>query len=87
MKPVVTLTLNPTIDKSTSVEKLLPEHKLSCVSPIYEPGGGGINVSRGLKRLGTDSVALFPFLRHPATATPDAGKHNTSSNSGATVDA
>lgn len=60
MKPIITLTLNPTVDKSTSVDKLVSEQKLSCAPPVFEPGGGGINVSRALRRLGTDSVAVFP---------------------------
>lgn len=58
-KSVLTITLNPTVDKSTTVENLKPEKKLRCTAPKYEPGGGGINVSRGLVRLGIDSVALF----------------------------
>lgn len=57
---IVTLTLNPTVDKSTSVDQIVPEHKLRCAAPKFEPGGGGINVSRALKRLGTDSLAVFP---------------------------
>ena len=28
--------------------------------PVYEPGGGGINVSRGLERFGVPSVAFYP---------------------------
>lgn len=58
-KSVLTITLNPTVDKSTTVENLKPEKKLRCTAPKYEPGGGGINVSRGLVRLGIPSVALF----------------------------
>mgnify|MGYP003575412884 CR=1 FL=1 len=60
MHKIVTVTLSPTVDKSTRVEKMVAEQKLKCETPKYEPGGGGINVSRGLKRLGTESVALFP---------------------------
>ena len=60
MKPIVTLTLNPTVDKSTYVDKIVPEHKLRCATPKFEPGGGGINVSRALKRLGGNSLAVFP---------------------------
>lgn len=60
MAHIVTLTLNPTVDKSTSVGKIVPEHKLRCAPPKFEPGGGGINVSRALKRLGMDSLAIFP---------------------------
>lgn len=56
---VLTITLNPTVDKSTSIEKLLPEKKLRCNQPLFEPGGGGINVSRGLTRLGIENSAFF----------------------------
>ncbi|TRW23293.1 1-phosphofructokinase family hexose kinase [Flavobacterium zepuense] len=59
IKNILTITLNPTVDKSTTVENLKPEKKLRCTPPKYEPGGGGINVSRGLARLGIKSVALF----------------------------
>lgn len=60
MKRIVTLTLNPTVDKSTTVDNIVPDQKLRCEAPKYEPGGGGINVSRALKRLGSESTALFP---------------------------
>lgn len=58
-KSILTITLNPSVDKSTSVQHIVPEKKLRCEKPIYQPGGGGINVSRALKRLGLDSTALF----------------------------
>lgn len=57
---IITLTLNPAVDKSTRVQHIVAEQKLRCEPPKYEPGGGGINVSRALKRLGTDSTAVFP---------------------------
>jgi len=60
MSKIITVTFSPAVDKSTVVEKLIPEQKLECVSPKFEPGGGGVNVSRALKRLGTHSIALFP---------------------------
>ena len=60
MKTIFTLTLNPAIDKSTHVEHVLPEHKLRCATPVYEPGGGGINVSRAIKKLGGETVAFYP---------------------------
>lgn len=59
MKNVLTITLNPTIDKSSSVDRIAPEKKLRCEMPVFQPGGGGINVSRGLIRLGVDSTAFF----------------------------
>ncbi len=56
---ILTITLNPAVDKSSTVEHIQPEKKLRCTQPVYEPGGGGINVSRGLERLGMASTALF----------------------------
>ena len=60
MKRILTITLNPTVDKSTVIDQLVPEKKLRCAEPKFEPGGGGINVSRRLRRLDIDSTALFP---------------------------
>ena len=60
MKMIVTLTMNPAIDKSSSVEHVIAERKLYCKTPRFEPGGGGINVTRAIKKLGGDSVALYP---------------------------
>ena len=45
MKTIVTLTMNPAIDKSSSVGHVIAEHKLYCKKPQFEPGGGGINVT------------------------------------------
>lgn len=60
MTQVVTFTANPAIDKSTEVDMVVPDEKLRCAPPRYDPGGGGINVSRALHRLGADTLALFP---------------------------
>ncbi len=57
---IVTLTLNPAVDLSGEIEKLVPEHKLRCLSERRDPGGGGINVARVLQRLGADPLAVFP---------------------------
>ncbi len=56
---VVTITMNPVLDTSTSAKAVLPLKKTRCKQPVYEPGGGGINVSRALKKLGCDSTAIF----------------------------
>ena len=56
---IVTITLNPAIDKSYTVDKLTPEHKLRCPNPLIDPGGGGINVSKALHELGGESLAIF----------------------------
>ena len=60
MTKIVTFTANPAIDKSTEVDVVVPDEKLRCAPPRYDPGGGGINVSRALYRLGGSTVALFP---------------------------
>jgi 6-phosphofructokinase 2 len=60
MLSIVTLTMNPAVDESTSVPYVLPDHKLRCQAPTYEPGGGGINVARAIRKLGGDAVACFP---------------------------
>ena len=57
---IVTLTINPALDASTSVKKLLPFTKMRCAPAHRDPGGGGINVARVLKRLGIDATAIFP---------------------------
>lgn len=57
---ILTITMNPAVDKSTSLEKLIPEKKLRCTELIQEAGGGGINVSKAIKKLGGETLALFP---------------------------
>ena len=61
---ILTVTLNPCIDKSSSTEKLKPESKLRCKEVVREPGGGGINVSKALKELDAETAALFPAGGH-----------------------
>lgn len=56
---IFTLTLNPAVDVSMTVDRLIPEHKLHCSQPNYDAGGGGINVSKAIRRLGGQSMALF----------------------------
>jgi 6-phosphofructokinase 2 len=60
MSTIVTVTFSPCIDKTTSVKKLLPDKKLQCAAPKLEPGGGGINVARAIKKLGGNATAIFP---------------------------
>ena len=57
---IITVTLNPAIDKSTITDLIHPETKQRCTNVLNEPGGGGINVSKALKKLNVASVALFP---------------------------
>jgi 6-phosphofructokinase 2 len=55
--PIVTLTLNPALDASTVVDRVTAGPKLRCAAPRFDPGGGGINVSRAIARLGGHSTA------------------------------
>lgn len=58
MTDILTLTMNPAVDVFTSIDKVIPGHKLRCASAQTHPGGGGINVARVLHRLGADVLAL-----------------------------
>jgi len=60
MSQIVTITFNPCIDKSATVAQLIPEKKLSCSEPHFEPGGGGINIARAIKKLGGQATAIYP---------------------------
>lgn len=57
--PIVTLTINPALDESSSVNRIVPDNKLRCGTPTYEAGGGGINVAKAIHRLGGNPVAVF----------------------------
>ncbi len=61
MNQIVTITFSPCLDKNSSVEELIPEKKLKCQTPTVKPGGGGINVARGLHRLGSHVSAIYPI--------------------------
>lgn len=57
--PIVTLTVNPALDVSTTTETVMPEHKMRCGPSRVDPGGGGVNVSRVIERLGGHSTAIY----------------------------
>lgn len=60
MEMIVTLTPNPAIDISTSVGEIVPIRKLRCAEARRDPGGGGINVARVVRRLGGAVSAIYP---------------------------
>jgi 6-phosphofructokinase 2 len=60
MKTIVTMTVNPSVDKSTRVAHVTAEQKLYCKPPQFDPGGGGVNVARAIKKLGGESLLLYP---------------------------
>ena len=59
MAAIVTITFNPALDKSISVDEIIPDKKLMTSTPVCEPGGGGINVARAIKKLGGNAVAIY----------------------------
>lgn len=59
--PIVTLTMNPALDVSSTVDRVVSEHKLRCGPSRFDPGGGGVNVSRAIRNLGGSSIAVYPL--------------------------
>ncbi|MDQ3192895.1 MAG: 1-phosphofructokinase family hexose kinase [Bacteroidota bacterium] len=56
---IVTLTVNPALDIYTTIDHLESNKKLRCEQPQMHPGGGGVNVSRVIQRLGGESIAIY----------------------------
>jgi 6-phosphofructokinase 2 len=57
--PIVTLTLNPALDVSTSVDRVVSRHKLRCEPPRVDAGGGGVNVARTIVALGGAASPVY----------------------------
>jgi 6-phosphofructokinase 2 len=57
---IVTLTMNPALDITTTTDVVVPTEKMRCGNTRYDPGGGGINVARVAHTLGADVVAMLP---------------------------
>ncbi len=49
--PVATLTLNPAVDVTYEIGRLILNQKVRAQAMRFDPGGNGINVGRALKRL------------------------------------
>ncbi|MDO8213572.1 1-phosphofructokinase family hexose kinase [Conexibacter sp. CPCC 206217] len=58
MKTIVTLTLNPALDVTTSVADVVPAIKLRCGPERLDPGGGGLNAARTIAALGGHALAV-----------------------------
>lgn len=56
--PVYTLTLNPTLDRTLTVKEFVFDEMVRATSSQLDPSGKGFNVSRALKALGSESIAL-----------------------------
>lgn len=59
MTPIATLTLNPAIDSACEADEVRPIRKVRTRNERFDPGGGGINVSRVVRELGGDALALY----------------------------
>ncbi len=52
---ITTLCLNPALDVSYHVSRLIPEQKSRSDAARHDPGGNGINIGRALKRMQIDA--------------------------------
>jgi 1-phosphofructokinase family hexose kinase len=55
---IVTVTLNPAIDQTLVLDRFVAGDTLRVRSSRFDPGGKGINVSRVVRELGGESVAM-----------------------------
>ncbi len=58
---IVTVTLNPSLDRTLGVERLVPGSIVRSSAPLIEPGGKGVNVTRALTAHGIPSTAVLPI--------------------------
>lgn len=56
---IVTLTMNPALDITTSAGHVVPTDKVRCHGVRYDAGGGGVNVARIARVLGAPVSAVF----------------------------
>ncbi len=62
---IVTLTMNPAIDLACMAPAVRPTHKIRAFDERLDAGGGGINVSRVVRILGGDTLALVMTAVRP----------------------
>lgn len=53
---IITVTLNPAIDKTAQVETMVPNGLNRLSNVMLDVGGKGINVSKAIKELGGESI-------------------------------
>ena len=58
MTRILTITLNPAVDLATSIDRVVAGPKLYCKAPRVDPGGGGVNAARAIRKLGGEVSAL-----------------------------
>lgn len=74
MASIYTLTLSPSLDSATMTPQIYPEGKLRCSAPVFEPGGGGINVARAITHLGGKPPPSSRWRRHGRASGCVAGR-------------
>lgn len=57
---VVTFTMNPAVDLFGETAEIFADSKSRCIQTALIPGGGGINVARNMRRMGSETLAIFP---------------------------
>jgi len=55
---ILTLTLNPTVDVACDADAVRAVRKVRTRDERYDPGGGGVNVSRVVRELGGETLAV-----------------------------
>lgn len=61
---IITITLNPSLDRTVTTHYFSPGYQNNATSPIrLDPGGRGVNISRALHRLGVPTHAVIVLGR------------------------
>ena len=60
MTLIVTVTPNPSLDRTVEIPELIPGAVLRATTHRVDPGGKGVNVSRVLARFGRPTLAVMP---------------------------
>ena len=59
MTDILNVTMNPGIDLSGSTDRVVDTDKLRCTGILHHLGGG-VNIARLLRRLGSNCTAYYP---------------------------
>src|SRR6476646_9528936 len=71
---ILTVTLNPCVDKSLFVDRNVPVESLRPARVIDLAGGKGVNVARALAGLGETALAFVPLGGHPGAEIADLAR-------------
>ena len=59
MKPIVTVTLSPSLDGDSETDVIRPTHKIRTSRTRFYPAGGGVNVARVITELGGEATPVY----------------------------